>query len=407
MTQLAPIPEILDELRAGRMIILVDDEQRENEGDLICAAEFITPKIINFMVRNTPGYLCIALTGEECDRLDLHPQASMNTSLRGTPMAVSIDGHPRHGVDTGISASDRARTVRIVADPASRPDDLVRPGHMVPLRARDGGVLARTGQTEGSVDLMKLARLRPAAVISEVCKDDGEMARMPELEALCAQHNLKMCSVEQVIAYRLERETLVSRLEPTAGLSIETAEGTFNLITYHSTIDPLPHLALTTGGVGALDSSGHPIESSEPTLVRVHSRDVLGDIFGVSRSAGEPPSGEQLRAAMRAIQRSGRGAVVYLRPSALCGEAGSALSDQLHSLRLEADSDANRPDLLSATGIGAKTIPAERRDFGIGGQILRDLGLSRIRVLTNHPHPMHGLSSFGIEIVEHIPLTCT
>src|SRR5262245_3468160 len=206
---LSPIPEILDELRAGRVIVLVDDESRENEGDLVCAAEKVTPELINFMTRHTPGYLCLAMTSADCDRLDLPPQAGINTSLRGTAMAVSIDGHPRHGVGTGISASDRAKTVRLAVDPKSTPDDLVRPGHMVPLRARDGGVLVRTGQTEGSVDLARLAGLRPAAVISEACRDDGEMARMPDLERICAQHKIKMCSVEQIIEHRLARETLI------------------------------------------------------------------------------------------------------------------------------------------------------------------------------------------------------
>jgi len=201
----AQIDDILEDLRAGRMIVLVDDEQRENEGDLVCAAESITPEQINFMVRHTPGYLCVALSGDICDRLDLQPQVMQNTSLRATPMAVSVDGHGRHGVGTGISASDRAKTTRIMANPDARPDDLVRPGHMVPLRARDGGVLVRTGQTEGSVDLMKLAGLQRAAVISEVSREDGEMARMPELEELCAQHDLKMCSVEQIIEYRIAR----------------------------------------------------------------------------------------------------------------------------------------------------------------------------------------------------------
>src|SRR5262249_45269197 len=195
----------------------------------------------------------LAMTGTECDRLDLPPQTGVNTSIRGTAMAVSIDGHPRHGVGTGISASDRAKTVRIAVDPRMGPDDLVRPGHMVPLRGCDGGVLVRTGQNEGSVDMARLAGLRSAAVISEVSRDDGEMARMPELEALCAQHKIKMCSVEQIIEYRLARETLIERIAPEIGAAIETPFGAFNLIAYHSTIDPLPHLALVAGDIGSLD----------------------------------------------------------------------------------------------------------------------------------------------------------
>src|SRR5438876_3841179 len=214
----ASIADAAADIREGRMIIIVDDEDRENEGDLVCAAEKVTPEIINFMTRYTPGYLCVALIGADCDRLELHPQAAANTSLRGTAMAVSVDGHPRHGVGTGISASDRARTARLLGDPTSRPHDLVRPGHMVPLRARDGGVLVRTGQTEGSVDLMRLAGLHPAAVISEVCRDDGEMARMPDLEVFGGQHGVRICSVEQIIHYRLGRERLVHRLPPTEGV---------------------------------------------------------------------------------------------------------------------------------------------------------------------------------------------
>ena len=321
---LTPIPEILDELRAGRMIVLVDDESRENEGDLVCAAQFITPQIINFMVRHTPGYLCVTLTGEDCDRLDLHPQVAMNTSLHSTPMAVSIDGHPRHGVGTGISASDRAKTVQIVADESSRPDDLVRPGHMVPLRARDGGVLVRTGQTEGSVDLTKLAGLRPAAVISEVCNDDGEMSRMPELEALCEQHDLKMCSVEQVIEYRLEREALVERMAPRGGTPIETPEGTFNLISYYSAIDALPHVVLSVGGIGDLDPHGVVTQIDEPVLVRVHRRDLLGDIFLESSN----PTGVRLRTSMRMIRRPavGRSCTCARRGMPMISVSGSSAS---------------------------------------------------------------------------------
>ena len=236
---LSPITEILEELRAGRIIVLVDDENRENEGDFVCAAEKTTPQVINFMTRVGGGYLCLPLTGDHCDRLDLVPQASANTSLHTTAMTVSVDGHPRHGVGTGISASDRSRTIELILDPASNPDDLVRPGHINPLRARNGGVLVRTGQTEGSIDLVRLAGLHPSALIIEVVRPDGEMARMPELEALCTEHQLKMCSVQQIIEYRLERECLIERLEPYDGTPIETPYGRFNLIAYRSAIDAL------------------------------------------------------------------------------------------------------------------------------------------------------------------------
>src|SRR5215510_8719485 len=238
---LSPIPEILEDLRQGRPVILVDDEARENEGDLVCAAEKVTPEIINFITRYTPGYLCVSLTARDCDRLEFHPQTSANTSLRGTAMAVSVDGHPGHGVGTGISASDRTRPARLLADPTSRPHDLVRPGHIVPLRARDGGVLVRTGQTEGSVDLMRLAGLHPAAVISEVCREDGEMARMPDLEVFGKAHGIKICSVEQIIHYRLGRERLVHRMEPHEGVPVDTDYGRFDLIAYRSMVDLLPH----------------------------------------------------------------------------------------------------------------------------------------------------------------------
>ncbi len=409
MSAFAPIPEILEELRAGRMIVLVDDERRENEGDLVCAAELITPEIVNFMTKNTPGYLCLSLTGEGCDRLELHPQAALNTSMRSTAMAVSIDAHPRHGVSTGISASDRAKTVRVAADPASGPGDLVRPGHMVPLRARDGGVLVRTGQTEGSVDLMRLAGLQPAAVISEISKDDGEMARLPELEVFCKEHQLKLCSVADIIEYRLQREGLVSRLDPVAGVPIQTAEGEFTLIAYRSLVDPLPQLALTLGGVGELEPGGGARQSDEPTLVRMHSRDVLGDIFEVAPDEGELSSGQVLRRSLRLIQQEGRGALVYLRPSVVGrgGENGT-LTQRLHHLRIEAEdlvgADADRPDLVSEEGLGEQAMPTAERNIGVGGQILRDLGLTKLRVITNHPKPVQALSGFGIEITEHVPV---
>src|SRR5215813_4875355 len=318
---LSSIAEILEDLRQGRPVILVDDEARENEGDLVCAAEKVTPEIINFVTRYTPGYLCVSLTARDCDRLELHPQTSANTSLRGTAMAVSVDGHPGHGVGTGISASDRTRTARLLADPATRPHDLVRPGHMVPLRARDGGVLVRTGQTEGSVDLMRLAGLRPAAVISEICRDDGEMARLPELEAFATEHTLRLCSVEQIIHYRLQRERLVHRLPPAEGVLVDTDHGRFNLIAYRSVVDRLPHLAFCVGDVGRLDPSGHPMRIAEPTLVRMHRRDLLGDVFGNKAN----PSNRILAASLRSILAAGRGVLVYLRPEGV----GEGLSEHL------------------------------------------------------------------------------
>jgi 3,4-dihydroxy 2-butanone 4-phosphate synthase/GTP cyclohydrolase II len=394
---LSPIGEILDDLRQGRPIILVDDEDRENEGDLVCAAEKVTPEVINFMTRHTPGYLCVALTALDCDRLELPPQAVVNTSVRGTAMAVSVDGHPRHGVGTGISASDRARTARLLADPSSRPADLVRPGHMVPLRARDGGVLVRTGQTEGSVDLMRLAGLHPAAVISEVCREDGEMARMPDLEVFSERHQLRICSVEQIIHYRLGRERLIHRLPPTEGTLVDTDHGRFNVIAYRSVVDRLPHLAFCVGDVGRLDPSGYPLENAEATLVRMHRRDLLGDVFGDKSH----PSNRMLVASLERIQAEGHGVLVYLRPEG----AGEGPSERVQTWAYaEAGSDMDTPDLTGLGGAGARALPMDRRDFGIGGQILRDLGLKRLRVLTNNPKRLHHLQAFGLEVVESVPI---
>ena len=398
---LSSIPEILEDLRRGQPVILIDDEDRENEGDLVCAAENVTPAIINFVTRHTPGYLCVALTPADCDRLELYAQAVSNTALRGTAMAVSVDGHQRHGVSTGISASDRARTARLLADPATRPDDLVRPGHMVPLRAREGGVLVRTGQTEGSVDLMRLAGLRPAAVISEICRDDGEMARLPELEAFAREHGLRLCSVEQIIHHRLQRERLVYRVPPAEGVLVDTDHGRFTLIAYRSVVDRLPHLAFCVGDVGRLDPSGHPMQTDEPTLVRMHRRDLLGDVFGNKAH----PSNRYLAASLERIQAEGHGVVVYLRPEGVNEDEG--VSEHLHNWLYpptQGTTDANKPDLTSARGPGAWAVPMDRRDFGTGGQILRDLGLTRLRVLTNNPKRLHHLQAFGLEGIESVPI---
>lgn len=387
----SPIPEILDELRAGRMVVLVDDEDRENEGDLVLAAQFVTPEAINALTRLAGGYLCLSLTEADCDRLDLHAQTAVNTTLRGTPFTVSIDAHPRHGVGTGISASDRATTVRLAVDPTSTPGDFVRPGHINPLRSRDGGVLVRFGQTEGSVDLCRLAGLRPAALIIEIVREDGQMARRPDLDAMCRRHGWKMCSVEQVIEYRLARERLVKRIEPLAGTPIRTEEGEFSLIAFSSVVDPLPQIALTCGGVGALDATGRALESTEPTLVRMHRRNLLGDVFGDLGSSKEGATAGALRASMRAIQRAGRGAIVYMRPRA----RGESLADRLETERAGTNPDAALSTLDS---------PMLQRDFGIGGQVLRELGLRRLRLLTNHPKELPGLDAFGLEIVEQVPL---
>lgn len=383
---LSPIEDILEDLRQGKAIVLVDDENRENEGDFVCAAEHVDVEMINFMTRIGGGYLCVSLTGDACDRLDLGPQSAVNTSLRTTPFTVSVDGHPRHGVGTGISASDRAKTIQLLTDPASRPDDFVRPGHINPLRARDGGTLVRTGQTEGSVDLMKLAGLKPASCIIEIVREDGEMARMPDLERICTDLDLKMCSVEQVIEYRLARETLVERVEPHDGTRIDTPYGPFTLYAYRSAIDPLPHIALVAGELAGPD---------EPTLVRVQRRDLLGDIFDTS----DRPTGRQLRGCLRQLQEAGRGVLVYLRPEHM----GDGLLDQLQSIQRPDQDDPDRPDLTRADGIGSSR-PIEERELGTGSQILRDLGLGKLRLLANTERPYPGLHGYGLDIVEHVPI---
>jgi 3,4-dihydroxy 2-butanone 4-phosphate synthase/GTP cyclohydrolase II len=288
--------------------------------------------------------------------------------------------------------------MQMMIDPRYGPDDFVRPGHINPLRSRDGGVLVRTGQTEGSIDLCRLAGLHPSAIIIEIMRDDGEMARVPDLARIATEHDLKMCSVAQIIEHRLARQSLVHRAEPAIGTPVRTPEGTFNLIAFHSVVDPLPHLALTVGGVGDLDTDGAPVESTEPTLVRMHRRDLLGDIFADLDSApGESTStAHLLRASMQAIQREGRGAIVYLRPE---GSLGSdALSQRLSSIRRpDLPAGADTPDLTRTEGM-----PPALRRYGIGGQILRQLGLHKLRLLTNQPKSLPALDAFGLEIVETV-----
>jgi 3,4-dihydroxy 2-butanone 4-phosphate synthase/GTP cyclohydrolase II len=291
-------------------------------------------------------------------------------------------------------------------DQGTRPDDFVRPGHINPLRSRDGGVLVRTGQTEGSLDLCRLAGLQPAAVIIEIMRDDGEMARVPDLERLCAQHNLKMCSVAQIIEHRLAGESLVRRVGPPGGTPVRTEFGQFNLIALESLVDPLPHVALTVGGVGDLDAMGRPIQITEPTLVRVHRRHLLGDVFGDLDSSREGSTGATLRSAMRLIQNEGRGVIVYLRPEGASEWAGEGpLEPRLQTLRrLGFDRGAEAPDLTHPGGFGAATVPDRIREYGIGSQILRCLGLKKLRLLTNHQTDLPALDAFGLELVDRVPI---
>ncbi|MGB0768118.1 MAG: 3,4-dihydroxy-2-butanone-4-phosphate synthase [Phycisphaeraceae bacterium] len=391
-----PIPDILDDLRHGKMVVLVDDEQRENEGDLVCAAQFATPELVNFMLREARGMMCVPLTEAVCERLDLPMQSAHNTSQRATAYTISVDAHERFGVTTGVSAADRSRTCMVLADPNSRATDLDRPGHMHPLRARGGGVLVRAGQTEGSVDLCKLAGLEPVAVIIEIMNEDGSMARKADLEAFCNKHALKMCSVADVIQHRLERDTLVSRVER---VPFENALGRWHLNVYESQVDPMPHVALTCGAVGEPDGVGGSVPSSSPVLVRMHSQNLLGDVFGDATQ----PSGQTLSSAMSMIQRAGSGAVVYLRHEGM----GTGVLKRLQTLALSPDQEAARVEAIRPGEAHDRPGVEPRKDkqgYGIGCQILRDLGITDLKLISNHPFRPGALRGFGLSIDSFVPI---
>ena len=383
----APIAEILEELKAGRPIVLVDDEDRENEGDIVYAAEKVTPEAINFMVTHARGVVCLALNAERCEKLHLHAQVEHNTAQLGTAFTVTVDAHWRFGVSTGVSAKDRAMTVQVAIAEDAQPQDLLRPGHINPLRAREGGVLVRAGQTEGSVDLAHLAGLKPAAVICEIMRDDGEMARRPELEAFCRLHQLKMCTIADLISYRLKREQFVKRIET---ITLPTNWGVFKMIAYQSAIDAQPHLALCKGGVGDLDESGKPIIHEEPVLVRVHSECLTGDVFG----SGRCDCGSQLAVAMQMIEKVGKGALIYLRQEG----RGIGLANKLHAYALQ---EKGLDTVEANLSLG---LPVDKRDYGIGSQILRDLGLRKLRIMTNNPKKIYGIDGFGLCVVDQIPI---
>ena len=384
----SPIPEILEELKAGKPIVLVDDEDRENEGDLVYAAEKVTQAAMNFVLTHGRGTVCLSLTGELCDKLRLHPQTDLNTSALGTAFTVTVDAHPRFGVTTGVSARDRSTTVQVAVADDAQPHDLRRPGHMNPLRARDGGVLVRAGQTEGSVDLARLAGLKPAAVICEVLRpEDGEPMRRPELEQFCQRHGLKMCTIAELISYRLKREQFVKRIE---SVTLPTRWGTFRLHAFQSAIDPQPHLALCMGGIGERDEAGKVAEQAEPTLVRVHSECLTGDVFG----SGRCDCGDQLDTAMRMIEQAGRGVLLYLRQEG----RGIGLANKLHAYALQ---EKGLDTVEANVQLG---LPIDKRDYGIGSQILRDLGLSKLRIMTNNPKKIYGIDGYGLQVVEEVPL---
>jgi 3,4-dihydroxy 2-butanone 4-phosphate synthase/GTP cyclohydrolase II len=381
------VEEAIDELRAGRMIVLVDDEHRENEGDLVMAAEAATPVAVNFMIRHACGRLCVAMSRPNADRLGLDLLPGVHLDPTATPFTHNFDA--RHGVTTGISAFDRARTIQVCADPTSGPQDLARDkGHMDGLIARPGGVLVRAGHTEGSVDLCRLAGRREVAVICEVLNEDGSMARLPDLREFCVQHGLKMCTIADLIEHRRRREKLVKR---EIALKLPTEFGEFDLFAYTSMVDQEPHLALTLGGVGLESAPGVVPTQDEPVLVRMHSECLTGDVFHSARC----DCGPQLQYAMQQVRQAGRGVIVYMRQEG----RGIGLLNKLRAYRLQQDEGLDTVEANLRLGFAP-----DLRHYGIGAQILHDLGVRDIRLLTNNTRKVIGLEGYGLRIVEQLPV---